>query len=99
KNVRIFRIDGDVAALGTAHGESVVFGNVAMIGPAWNRRGSAVLLRCVDTVGKLMVGDDVIKLRGGLVVPATPGAAGVDANADSLIRRLDHALRFRRIDP
>src|SRR6266571_9166395 len=46
--------------------------------------GAAVLLRAVDPVGKTAVGDDVVELAGGLVVPRTPRLAAVDRKSTRL---------------
>src|ERR1051326_1257614 len=92
EDVGIFGIGLDVAALGAADGEAVVFADDAVIGAAGKRDCAAVLLRCVDVVGNFVVDSDVIELRGGLVVPGAPGGAMIDGDVDALIGRLDHAV-------
>jgi hypothetical protein len=66
---------------------------------AGRRRRTAVLLRTVDPVGKLIVYGDVIKLAGGLVVPGAPGFTGVARDDGALVAAHDHALRIIWIDP
>src|SRR5215472_7204417 len=44
---------------------------------ARHRRRATVLLCAVNPIRKLLVGDDVIKLPVGLVVPGTPGSAAI----------------------
>ena len=51
------------------------------------------------TAGKLIVGDDVIELCGGLVVPTTPSLSAVDADGSALPRSEDHARRVPGIEP
>src|SRR5438067_5513432 len=71
----------------------------AMISGAWSSGRTTVLLRAIDPVRKSIVGDHVIKLAGGLVVPGTPRSAGVARDDCALIAAHDHALRLFRIDP
>src|SRR5262249_52274531 len=47
----------------------------------------------------LIIDGDVIKLRGGLVIPGTPGGAFIRTDADALIGGLNYARRVARIDP
>src|SRR5262249_52290092 len=58
--------------------------DLAIVTPARNRRGTAILLRSVDIVRKLVVGGDVIELPGWLVVPGAPALAAVDTDNRAL---------------
>src|SRR5439155_10554154 len=60
---------------------------------------TAFLLPAVHPVGELIVGDDVIELRGWLVVPRAPGLPSIHADGDSLIDRERNNLRIVGIDP
>ena len=70
-----------------------------MIGPAGDGGASAILLRAVHDVRKLVVGDDMIELCGWLVVPGAPGLAAVEADGSALIRSENHAVGILGIDP
>ncbi len=63
----------------------VAEGDFAEVAAAGGTDRAAFLLSAIDPVGKLVVGDDVIELRGGLVVPGTPGLAAVDADGRTLV--------------
>src|SRR5207302_6215212 len=81
----IERVGGDVAILIGADGMPVAEGDLAIVAAAGDAGGAALLLAAVDPVGNLVIGDDVIELRGGLVVPAAPGGAVVDADGGALV--------------
>ena len=98
-DVGIARIGRDVAALAAAHFVPVLAGDDAVVGPAGDGDGGVVLLRAVDAVGPLVVGGDVIELRGGLVVLLGPGLAAVDGDGDAAVVAVDQALRIGGIDP
>src|SRR5258706_13095625 len=70
-----------------------------MIGAAGHSRASAILLRSVDDVWKLVVGSHVIELCCGLVVPGAPGLAAIEADRSSLICSENHARRIPGINP
>src|SRR5712692_9606198 len=67
--------------------------------PAGRGGGAAVLLRAVDPVRKTAVGDDVVELARGLVVPRTPRLAAAHGDDGALIAAENHALRFIGINP
>ena len=56
-----------------------------MIGAAEHGGASTILLRAVHHIRKLVVGDHMIKLCRGLVVPRAPGLAAVQADRSALI--------------
>ncbi len=70
-----------------------------MIGAAGGGGGSAVLLRAVNVIREFVIGNDVIELRSGLVVPSAPRRAGVQRDGCPLVRGQRHMLRIRRIHP
>ena len=47
----------------------------------------------------MIVGDDVVELRGRLVVPTAPSGAAVDADGGALIAREQEDLRILGVDP
>src|SRR5580692_6582250 len=57
------------------------------------------LLSAVYPVGKWIVGNDVIELRGGLVVPGAPGFAAVDGGGGALVCGEQNNSRIFGIDP
>ena len=67
-DVRVARIGRNVACLAAAHVVPIAAVNRAVVAAAGDRDGAAVLLRPVDAVGRRRVGDDVVELRGRLVV-------------------------------
>ena len=68
-------------------------------GATRDRHRARVLLRTVDPVGKSIIGDHVIELSGGLVVPTAPRLGSVDTDDDSLIGSQNHSLRIVWCDP
>jgi len=58
-------IGRDVAVFFDADGGPIAKGDFAEVAAAGGADGAAFLLASVDPVGKLVVGDDVIELRGG----------------------------------
>jgi len=70
-----------------------------MIGTAEDGDATAILLRAVHRIRKAIVGDDVLQLRRGLVIPCAPRLAAIDADGGALIRRQDHVRGISRINP
>ncbi len=60
---------------------------------------AVVLLRAVDVVGIPIVGDDVVELRGRLIILPRPGGAAVHAHVRAAVIGVDHAAGIRGIDP
>src|SRR5262249_34334145 len=71
-DVRIARLDGDIAALASARLHPVDRGDGAAMGLAGHADGPVVLLRAVDAVRPLIVRADVVELRGRLIVDGRP---------------------------
>ncbi len=93
------RVGSDVTVFFSSHGMPIAKGDFAPIAAAGGSGGAALLLSAVNPVGKLIVGDDVIELRGRLVVPGTPRSASIDADRCALIAREQNDLRILGIDP
>src|SRR4029077_5932473 len=81
------------------HGAPVAEGDLPVVAAAGDAGGAAFLLAAVDPVGRLIVGADVVELRGGLVVPTAPGGAVVDADGSSLVGGEQDDVRIVGIDP
>src|SRR5690242_17095808 len=98
-DVGIERVGRNVAIFLCADGMPVAKGDFAVITAAGGTDGPALLLPAVDPVGKTIVGDDVIELRGRLVVPGTPGFAAVDSERGALVDTEQDDLWIEGIDP
>ena len=70
-----------------------------MIAAALDAHGPAFLLASVDPIGKPVVGDDVVELSGGLVVPTAPSLATIDGERCSLVDTQQDDLGIFRVDP
>src|SRR5262249_17024065 len=66
---------------------------------AGDGNSATILLGTVDSIWELVVGNDVIELRGWLVVPGSPAVASIYTDDRSLVAAGDHALRIGGIDP
>ncbi len=98
-DVGIERIGRDVVVLFGADGVPIAEGDGAIVAAAGDGDGAALLLSAVDPIGRLVIGDDVIELRGGLVVPTAPGAAVVDGDGGALIGGEEDDVGVQGIDP
>src|SRR5262249_20278385 len=98
-DVGVERIGGDVAVLLDADGLPVAAGDLPERAAAEDRRRTALLLAAVDPVGERVVGDDVVDLRGRLVVPRPPGLAAVNRHNRPLVAGQEDDLRIVRADP
>ena len=92
-DVRVGGLDGHLAALRQADGVAVVPRDDPLDRAAGNADGAVVLLRAVDAVGRLVVGDDGVQLGRGLVVYGAPRIAAVVGDACAAVVALDHAPR------
>ena len=93
------RIGRDVSVFFDADRMPVAKSDFATVAAAGGAGRAAFLLAAVDPVGKLVVGDDVIELRGRLVVPGAPGFAAVDGDGRALIGGEDNDFGILGIDP
>src|ERR1035438_6054884 len=98
-DVGMERVGRDVVVFLGAHGMPFAEGDLAIVAAAGDGGGSALLLPAVDPVGRLVIGDDVIELRGGLVVPTAPGSAVVDGDGGALIGGEEDDVGVQGIDP
>ncbi len=98
-DIGIIRADCNVAALAAA--DLVVVGDRdrSKRRAAGKRNGRVILLRAVDAVGHLIVGDHVIEFACGLVIDRRPALGTVEGHAGTTIMTADHALRIAGIDP
>ncbi len=97
--VGIQRIRRDVTVFFDAHRMPLAKGDLGRSRSGCNAGRTALLLAAVNPVRKLIVGDHVIELRGGLVVPGTPGLAAVDADGGALVAGEQDDARIFGIDP
>src|SRR5713101_6099480 len=93
------RIGRDIAVFFDADGGPVAKSDFAKVAAAGGADRAAFLLASVDPVGQLVVGDDVIELRGGLVVPGTPGLAAIHADGRALVHGDGDDVGIFGIDP
>ena len=71
----------------------------AVIAAAVDANRAALLLSRADTVRKRIVGDRVIELRRGLVVPGTPCLAAIDSDDRALIAHQQNNVAVVGVDP
>src|SRR4029077_8041008 len=88
-DVRIAWIGNDVAAFAAADGVPVAAIDVAVVAARSNADGRVVLLRAVNTIEKIVVGSDVIKLRGRLITLRGPILPAVNGNGGAAIVAVD----------
>ena len=98
-NIGIKRVGSDVAVFDHADRVPVAEGDDAVVATSPNAYGTAFLLARANAIGKGIVGDRVIKLRGGLVVPGTPRLAAVHGDDGSLIADQQDDVAVVGIDP
>src|SRR5271157_40477 len=98
-DVGIQRVGRNVRILRRAYRMPFAERDLAIVAAAGDARRSALLLPAIDPVGHLVVGNHVIKLRGRLVVPGTPGAAVVHADGRALVESQQDDVGILRIDP
>ena len=89
----------DEAALAAAHRIPIGPADSEVARSAGDRHGGVVLLRAVHAIGKRVVRDHVVELRGGLVVLLRPREPAVMADVHAAVVALDHPLGIRGIDP
>ena len=98
-DVGIQRIGRNITVFLGADRMPVAEGDLAVVAAAGDAGRAALLLAAVNPVGKLVVGADVIELRGRLVVPGAPGLAAVHADGGALIDRESNDVGVVRVDP
>src|SRR5579871_6699199 len=98
-NVRIQRIGRYIAVFLHTYRMPFAERDLTIVPPRGNPYGSAFLLAAVDVVRESIVGDHVIELRGGLIVPGGKGMTAVNGYNRSLIAGDEHDLGMIGIDP
>ena len=98
-DIGVVGLDGDVATLGEAVRIPVARDDRALVGPAGNADSAVVLLSAVDSVGKPVVGVEVVELRRRLVVDRRPRSASVEGHAGASVVASDHTPRIARVYP
>src|SRR5229473_1347089 len=97
--IRMQRIGRDVTVFFDADRRPVAKSDFAKVAAAGGADRAALLLASIDPVRKLVVGDDVIELRGRLVVPGTPGLAAIHADGRALVHGEGDNVGVFGIDP
>src|SRR5215831_19336981 len=92
-------IRGNEGVFKAADGVPILGKDLAIVAATRHSRGSAILLRPIDTVWKRVIGRDVVELPGRLVVPGAPCPAAIHTDDGSLVNAQNHARRTSRIDP
>src|SRR6266851_21002 len=99
-HARIQRVRGDVTIFATRVDRPPIMEiQRAVTAPAWRSYRTAILLRSVHPVRKLIVRYHVIQLRRWLVVPGTPRLAAVARYNRALVAAESHSSRLVRINP
>src|SRR6516164_10876252 len=98
-NVRIAWIDSHAAIFENTRNAPIAERYFTVVAAALRRDATRFLLAAVDPVGEAVVGRDVKKLRGRLVVPAAPGLASIHADDRALVGGKCDGLRVFRADP
>src|SRR6516162_9583033 len=89
----------DIAVFDHAHRTPVAKCDLAVVTAARDTDRAALLLAAVHPVGEAVVGNDVIELCRGLVVPRTPRLATVNAHDGALVAHQQNDVRVTGIDP
>src|SRR5438132_4662334 len=98
-DVRIVRADRDVTCLAAADRERVRRGDPGDGRAARDGHGGVVLLRAVDAIRRLRVGDHVIELGRRLVVDGGPAFAAIEGDDRAAIVPVDDPFGVLGIDP
>src|SRR5581483_1986273 len=98
-DVRIEGIRSHIGVLVGSNGMPVVKRDLAVIASTQCARRAALLLAAIDPIRVLIIGDDVIELRGRLVVPRAPCASTVHRYRRALIDAQEDDVGIFRIDP
>src|SRR5581483_2644548 len=98
-NVGIEWVGGDVAVFLGADRNPIAEGDFPVIAAAGGSHRAALLLSAINPVRKLIVGNDVVELRRGLVVPGAPGRATIDAERRALVAAEKNDFWIGWVDP
>src|SRR5262249_37907943 len=92
-------IGRDIAPFFGGHRLPIAPDDRAVITATGDTGGTALLLRAIYPIWKLIIGDDVIELRGRLIVQTAPGLTAIDRDNHTLIGGQQNDVRIIRIDP
>src|SRR5437773_1932006 len=84
-DIGVARIGDGVAVFFNADGVPLAKCDLSIVAAARDARGATFLLAGADAIRKVVVGIDVIELRGGLVVPGAPRVAAIQRDHRPLI--------------
>src|SRR4029077_3400236 len=98
-DVRIARVRDDVAAFAPANGVPVAAIDEAVVAARSNADGRIVLLGAVYAVQKIVVGGDVVELRGRLVILRGPIFSPVHGDGGTAVVAVDEAIGIVGINP
>ncbi len=98
-DVRIARVRDDVAAFAATDGIPVAAIDEAVVASRADTDGGIVLLGAVDAIEKIIVGGDVIKLRGWLIALRGPIFPAVDGDRSAAVISVDDAVRIVGVHP
>src|SRR6185295_7224575 len=98
-DVWVQRIRRDVSVFFDADRMPFAKGDLAVVASTGDSNRAALLLSAVHAIWKLIVGDDVIELRGWLVIPRAPRLSAVDGDDRALIARNQNYPGVVGIDP
>ena len=93
------RVGSYERVLEAPHGKPILQKDLAIVAATEHAGRTTVLLCSIDAIGEQVVGRDVVELPRRLVVPGTPGFAGVHSDDRSLIHTENHARRIVGVDP
>src|SRR5579883_888236 len=98
-NIGVIWAHSDIAALAATDLIVVGESNRAEVRAAGQRDSRVILLRAIDAIGRLVIGDHMIKLSGRLIIDRGPAIAAVEGHARAAVVAADHALCIAGIDP
>ena len=93
------RVGRNVAIFFYANRGPIAKRDLAEVAAAGSANRTALLLSAIHPIRKLVVGDDVIELCRGLVVPGTPSLAAIHADGRALIHSERDDVGVFGIDP
>ncbi len=98
-DIGIERIGDGVPVLFDTDGRPLAEGELSVVAAAGDAGRAALLLATANAIGEIVIGVDVIHLRGGLVVPGAPGFAAVDGDDGALIAHDEDDIGVVGVDP
>src|ERR1041384_6070874 len=98
-NIGIEWIGSNIGVLVGPHRMPFAKRDLAIVAAAGHARRSAFLLPSIHPIGALIIGNDVIELRGRLIVPGAPGSASVHRDCGALVGSEKNDFRMIGVDP